>query len=108
MLKDRIRIFEAYTDTAAAVRSGHVSAYASVARAHSGFIERNPDWGLDLTVVPEAEKKPAFGSFAFAKSDDDFRSDIDRVLGGYLGTSAHRCMMFRYGFSGDEIDLLFS
>lgn len=106
--KDRIKIFETYTDAAAAVRGCHVSAYASVARAHAGFIERNPDWGLDLTVVPDAEKKPAFGSFAFVKSDDDFRNDVDRVLGGYLGTSAHRCMMFRYGFSDDEIDLLFS
>jgi len=24
-------------------------------------------------VVPEAKKKPAFGSFAFAKSDDDLK-----------------------------------
>lgn len=106
--KGRIRIFETYTDAAAAVRNGHVGAYASVARAHSGFIERNPDTGLDLTVVPEAEKKPTFGSFAFANPDDDFRNDVDLVLGDYLGISTHRSMMFRYGFSDAEIDLLIS
>jgi len=104
--KDRIRIFDTYTDAAMAVHNGHVDAYGSVARAHSGFIEHNPGWGLEMIVVPEAEKKPAFGSFAFAKSDDDFRKDVDRVLRDYLGSSAHRSMMSRYGFSDEEIDLL--
>ena len=106
--KGRVRIFETYVDAAMAVRNGHVGAYASVARAHSGFIERNPDLDLELIVVPEAEKKPAFGSFAFGKSDDDFRKDVDRVLGDYLGSSDHRSMMSRYGFSDEEIDLLSS
>ena len=105
---DRIRIFDTYKDAATALCEGHVGAYASVARAHSGFIERNPDLDLELIVVPEAEKKSAFGSFAFAKADDDFRKDVDRVLRDYLGSSAHRTMMSRYGFSDEEIDLLIS
>ena len=106
--KDRIRIFETYTDAATAVRLGHVGAYASVARAHAGFIERNPDLDFELTVVPEAEKKPAFGSFAFGKSDDEFRNDVDCVLRAYLGSPAHRSMMSRYGFSDEDMDLLIS
>jgi len=106
--KNRIRIFETYTDAAVAVRDGHVSAYASVARAHAGFTERNPDWGFELIVVPETEKKPTFGCFAFAKSDDQFRNDVNDVLRDYLGSSVHRSMMSRYGFLNEEIDLIMS
>lgn len=104
----RIRVFETYTEAAMAVRDGVVSAYASVARAHSGFLERRPDLDLALTMVPEDEKKPAFGSFAFARSDDTFRHAVDQILGGYLGSSTHRLTMRRYGFADTEIDRLMS
>jgi polar amino acid transport system substrate-binding protein len=39
---DRLLIFETYADAAQAVVEGQADAYASVARAHSGFIERHP------------------------------------------------------------------
>ena len=103
---NRITVHETYKDAATAVREGRAGAYASVGRAHSGFIDRNPNWALDVVTVPASEKKPAFGSFAFAKSDTDFRRQVDGVLESYIGSSAHRAMMAEYGFSVAEIDLL--
>ncbi|MEM9443290.1 MAG: transporter substrate-binding domain-containing protein [Pseudomonadota bacterium] len=103
---DRIKIFETYTDAAMAVHAGRVSAYASVARAHAGFLEGREDLALELTTVPLSEKRPSYGSFAFARSDDGFRTAVDRILADYLGSSSHRKAMHRYGFSDAEIDLL--
>lgn len=103
---DRILVFETYVEAASAVRDGVAGAYASVARAHNGFLERNGDWNLEVVTVPSSEKPPAFGSFAFAKSDHALRNAVDGVLRGYLGSVAHRRMMSAYGFSEGEIDLL--
>ena len=57
----RIAIFATYAEAAAAVQGGAADAYASVARAHAGFIARNPGVDLELVTVPAAEKAPAFG-----------------------------------------------
>jgi polar amino acid transport system substrate-binding protein len=102
----RIAIFQTYAQAAAAVQNGMADAYASVARAHAGFIERNPDFDLELVTVPTAEKTPAFGSFAFAKSDVRLRESVDDVLKAYIGSGEHRTMMARFGFSDAEIDLV--
>ena len=104
--ENRIMIFETYREAANAVRHGQAGAYASVARAHTGFMEQNPAWQLEVVAVPPGEKKPAFGSFAFSKTDDDFRVSVDKVLDRYLGSTEHRAMMAGYGFSAQEIDLL--
>ncbi len=102
----RIRIFETYEDAANAVLCGDASAYASVARAHGGYIARDPALPLDITTIPISEKAPAYGAFAFAKTDDAFRTSVDAVLQAYLGSTAHRDMMAEFGFSKAEIDLI--
>ncbi|NMM44906.1 transporter substrate-binding domain-containing protein [Rhodospirillaceae bacterium KN72] len=103
---DRIAVFETYSDAATAVRDGHADAYASVARAHAGYLDRHSGLVLDVIEVPADEKPPAFGCFAFAKGDDRFREEVDRVLAAYLGSPDHRRMMHRYGFSDREVDLV--
>jgi polar amino acid transport system substrate-binding protein len=104
--KDRILVFETYTDAARAVAAGEAHAYASVARAHCGFLERNSDLQLEVVAVPPNEKEPAFGSFSFRKSDEAFRQAIDEALLVYVGSDEHRAMMKKFGFSDAEIDLV--
>jgi polar amino acid transport system substrate-binding protein len=104
--EDRILVFETYADAARAVAEGRAHAYASVARAHSGFVERHPDARLEVVAIGADEKEPAFGSFAFRKSDDAFKAEVDDALLGYLGSSEHRSMMRTFGFADVEIDLI--
>ncbi|PWE28108.1 branched-chain amino acid ABC transporter substrate-binding protein [Maritimibacter sp. 55A14] len=103
---ERIAVFETYTEAAQAVREGTADAYASVGRAHSGFIEQNPDWGLELILVPNKEKPPAFGSFAFGLNDANLLNEVDAILSQFLGTDAHRKMVASFGFSPAEVDLV--
>lgn len=77
---EQIIIFETYTQAAQAVRDGTANAYASVGRAHSGFIEQYADWGLELILVPPEEKPPAFGSFAIGLGGTQFLNEVDTVL----------------------------
>ncbi|GFE66066.1 transporter substrate-binding domain-containing protein [Litoreibacter roseus] len=102
----QVAVFETYTEAAKAVLQGDVDAYASVARAHSGFLNQNPDWPVELVRVPPSEKPPAFGCFAFALQDDELRRDVDAVLEAFLGTSAHRDMIAPFGFSDAEVELI--
>jgi polar amino acid transport system substrate-binding protein len=104
--KDRILIYETYTDAANAVLDGRADAYASVARAHTGFIERNNRPALEVVSVGAEEKEPAFGSFAFGRSENDLRRAIDGALLQHLGSSEHRKMMKSFGFTDDEVDLV--
>ena len=106
IITDRIAIFETYTEAAQAVRDGTADAYASVSRAHSGFLEQNSDWGLELILVPNSEKPPAFGSFAFGLNDADLLNEVDAVLSWFLGTDIHRNMVASFGFSSAEVDLV--
>lgn len=105
---ERILVVEAYAEAAKMVESGRVTAYASVERAHLGYIERNQAASVEAVAVPVSEKRPEFGAFAFAKDDDALLQSFDRVLSDYLGSSEHRAMMTIYGFSDDEVDLVLS
>lgn len=87
-----LKVFETYTEAANAVLSGTVDAYASVGRAHTGFIDLNHENRLEVVTVPVSEKQPAFGSCAFSKQDDVFREDVNGVLKSYLGLKQHRTM----------------
>lgn len=102
----RIHLFETYTEAAQAVRDGHVDAYASVGRAHMGFIAQNADWGLENVPVPADEKPPACGAFAFARGDVALQTAVDTVLAAYLGSMKHRRLAAQFGFSDAEVDLL--
>ncbi|PSJ65686.1 transporter substrate-binding domain-containing protein [Kumtagia ephedrae] len=101
---DRIRIFATQAEAADAALAGAVHAYASVAMAHRGYIARHPGAALAVVEVPPAEKGPAFGAFALAKSDAASRRDIDACLGEVLGTSWHHEMMGRYGFADADVE----
>ncbi|RVU33766.1 transporter substrate-binding domain-containing protein [Hwanghaeella grinnelliae] len=102
----RIRIFETYTEAATAVLNGEVDAYASVARAHDGFIQRHPAWDVEPIIVPFNEKKPAFGSFAIAKGDHELLEMVNTALDRFIGSTEHRDMMARYGFDDADVDAL--
>jgi polar amino acid transport system substrate-binding protein len=105
---ERIRIFETYGEAAGAVLDGRAAAYASVARAHGGFIEQGDDLPLEVVTLGAEEREPAVGCFGFSKSDDGFMRAIDDALAAYLGSREHRSMMSRFGFSEAEIELIAS
>jgi polar amino acid transport system substrate-binding protein len=87
---ERITLFATQAEAAAAVTRDTVDAYASVARAHRGYLSRWPDAPLDVVDVPATEKEPAFGAFALAKSNAELRRRIDERLGTLLGSARHR------------------
>lgn len=101
--EDRIAVFETYAQAAQAVRTGLVDAYASVGRAHSGFIALNPDWAVAQVDVPNSEKPAAFGAFAFGLDDAALQRDVDAVLSDFLGSAAHREMVVPFGFSSADV-----
>jgi polar amino acid transport system substrate-binding protein len=101
---DRIRIFATQAEAASAVASGEVTAYASVAMAHRGYISRHADAGLEVIEVPVDEKEAAFGAFALARQDAALIARIDACLAKILGSDWHLAMMARYGFSVADID----
>jgi len=102
---DRLQIFDTYEQAADAVASGRADAYASVARAHAGFLARHPELPLDVVTVPENEKPPARGSFGFALHDIAIRDAVDAILDRFIGTPEHRALMTRFGFDEIEIDM---
>ena len=104
----RLRIFHTYTEAAEAVRDGIVDAYASVGRAHSGFIEQNPSWKVESVDVPHQEKAPAFGAFGLSLADRDLVARVNESLAEYLGSSEHRRMARTYGFSEADVNLVAS
>ena len=101
---ERLRIFSTYGEAAAAVRDGAADAYASVARAHSGFTAQNPAWAVETVEVPPAENPPAAGAFALARSEAALCAQLDEILDAYLGSESHRDMAETYGFSEDEVN----
>jgi len=101
---DRLRLFDDYTDAAQAVRDGHAQAYASVARAHTRFLEQHSGWDLDCLPVPPQEAPPALGAFAVALGDTGWLREVNACLSTYIGAPAHRAMAVRYGFSDADID----
>ncbi len=101
---DQFRVFETYSDAAQAVQDGTVSAFASVARAHQGFLQLGKAIGLEIVDVPTHEKTPASGCFAFARAATDLRGRVDQVLNTFIGGSNHRRMMKAFGFLDSDVD----
>jgi len=102
----RLCIFETYTEAANAVLAGKIDAYASVERAHIGYIDLKNEQRLEVVTVPATEKPPAFGCFAFSKQDNTLREDVNCVLRSYYGSEPHRKMMHSFGFNNAEINLV--
>jgi len=101
---DQFCVFEAYTDAAQAVRTGTVSAFASVARAHQGFLQASAAQGLAIVNIPLHERAPDFGCFAFALAATDLRRRVDQVLKAFIGGAKHRRLMNAFGFADADID----
>ncbi|QBF33086.1 transporter substrate-binding domain-containing protein [Thalassococcus sp. S3] len=101
-------VYDTYDDAAEAVRDGDVDAYASVNQAHRGYIERTDAAHVETIAVPAEEVAPGMGSFALRRSDRHLLTRVNEILDGYLGTAAHRDLAARYGFTGDDLDLLLS
>ncbi len=104
--ENRLHIFETYSEAANAVLTGKIDAYVSVGRAHTGYIDLNNEQQLEVVTVPASEKQPAFGSFAFSKQDHVLIDGVNGVLRSYYGSPSHREMMYSFGFSDAEIDLV--
>lgn len=102
----RIRQFANYQEAAEAVLDGVADAYASVAMAHRGYLQQNPDSKLTVVDAPASEKLPEFGAFAFAKANDGLRQAVDEELASYLGSPDHRALMATFGFTDAEVDLV--
>jgi len=101
---DQFHVFDTYADAAWAVQEGTVSAFASVAKAHEGFLQTNDAAGLAVVNVPLRERVPAFGCFAFALSADDLRNRFDQVLNTFIGGAEHRRLMTDFGFADADVD----
>jgi len=104
---DRILEFPTQIAAVDGLREGRIDAYASVAMAHRGFLSQNPDDRLavvDLGSSDGAGSVPALGAYSFSLSDATLREAFDRELAGFLGSSAHREIMTRYGFPETSID----
>ncbi len=102
--KGHIRAFDTYVEAAAAVAAGTIDAYASVAMAHRGYLERNSACRLALVQVPASEKMAEPGAFAFAKGRSPLRAAVDDALARFLGSVDHRALMARFGFSPEKVD----
>lgn len=98
-----ITVFEDYADAAGAVADGRVDAYASVARAHAGYLARRPEAPLALVEVPSAERAPDAGALSFPLDAAALRDQANAALDAYLGTPEHRAMMARFGLRATEI-----
>lgn len=103
---DRISLFETYRDAATAVQDGQVTAFASVCRAHEGFLQNSKVRGLSKVEVPPCEKPAGFGCFGFARTATRLKDHVDHVLNPFVGGSEHRHLMRAYGFSDDDVDRL--
>ncbi|WP_366523724.1 transporter substrate-binding domain-containing protein [uncultured Roseobacter sp.] len=101
---DQFRVFETYADAAQAVQDRIVSAFASVARAHQGFLQTSTAHGLSVVNVPLRERAPAFGCFAFAPSANDLRNRVDHVLNTFIGAAEHRQLIKAFGFADADVD----
>jgi polar amino acid transport system substrate-binding protein len=101
---DRIEVFAMPEMAVEALRSGAVSAYASVAMAHRGMLERHHDPALAFSNLgaPEFAGRsgsiPALGAFSLAKDNGSFADEFDAALGRFLGSPEHVELATRYGF----------
>lgn len=100
---DRILICETYGEAAQAVLDGRADAYASVAMAHLGFLQQNPELDLEIVTVSPKERPAAPGAFAFRPSDRELQSAVDGALLHYLGSDEHRALMRNFGFDDQAL-----
>lgn len=102
--QSRIIAFKTPEEVIAAMLSGRVVAYASVARAHRQAVDLSVST-MALSDLGEERHKdraghtPALGAFSFSKKNERFAEQFDAALDRFLGSDQHIQMMARYGFS---------
>jgi polar amino acid transport system substrate-binding protein len=79
-------VYEDYPQAAAAVVSGEVGGYASVALAHREHLTAHPDETLAVVTVPRREVAPSPGGFACASPEISIRMNVvlDQILGSSI------------------------
>jgi polar amino acid transport system substrate-binding protein len=103
---DQVRQFATYVDAARAVIDGTIDACASVAMAHRRYLEQYRDAGLCLIEVPQFEKPAARGAFAVSKTKPELLAALNVELSRFVGTAEHRALMYTFGFSAADVDLI--
>ncbi|WP_372575168.1 transporter substrate-binding domain-containing protein [Ruegeria jejuensis] len=104
--QNRIHVFETYTDAARAVQDQQVDAYASVARAHVGYVQQQDAQELTVVEVPSCEKPPEVGCFGISTSAIEFKKHIDQVLDQFMGSAAHLRLIRGFGFDEEDVSLV--
>ncbi|MEM6847906.1 MAG: transporter substrate-binding domain-containing protein, partial [Pseudomonadota bacterium] len=95
---ERLVVGEDYEEMAALVVRGDVDAYASVLRAHEGFLIRTREQRLGARPVPVAEAPASAGAFAVRRGDSERLAATNAALLEHVGSAAHRAAMERWGF----------
>lgn len=99
----RIIAFKTAEEVIAALLSGRIVAYASVAMAHRQAVDLCAST-MALSDLGEGHHKdraghtPALGAFSFSKKNKRFAEQFDAALDRFLGGDQHIQMMARYGF----------
>lgn len=91
-------------EAVAAVRDGRADAYASVAMAHRGCLRAEPDARLAVVDFGPDGGAAADGAYSFGKSNIDLKRAFDGALKQFLGSSEHRAIMWRFGFTDVDVD----
>jgi polar amino acid transport system substrate-binding protein len=80
---DNLVTYEDYPQAAAAVASGRVGGYASVALAHREHLAAHANAALTVVTVPDREVAPSLGGFACASAEisDRLNVALDQILG---------------------------
>jgi polar amino acid transport system substrate-binding protein len=101
---DRVLRVATQADSVKAVLENRADAYASVVMAHRGYLHANPDDRLRIMDFAATGGVAALGAYSFSKRDSDLRRAFDEELGRFLGTPAHREIMWRHGFTDADVD----
>lgn len=104
----QIAIFGHQRDAIAAVRSSTIDAYASTALGNRILADRIGQPVLEAveheTEAREGRQHLPFGAFSFNRNNSGLLNAVNGQLRSYLGSSAHRARMARFGMTGNEID----
>jgi polar amino acid transport system substrate-binding protein len=108
---ERIVELTTQTESIEALLTGEIDAFASTALGNRVFVQRANDDRLTVVELTSANgtgerTTPAFGAFSFAKSNRELLQVFDTALKSYLGSTEHRILMARYGFTDADIDLV--
>jgi len=94
-------VFKDQPEAIAGLLAGRVDAFAATALGNRVAAQSNP---AVQAVALNASADSPVGGFSFSKTNENLRSAVDAQLRRYLGTSAHRESVARFGITSREID----